>query len=1816
MDHRTLLHIERLLAAPRIALTLALAALSADAAQEVTTRIVRDGTVGADASLQPVEASDVWEIGEIHGERPGSGPNLFHSFQSFDVGTGDTALFTADPSRVTENVISRVTGDDASDIYGTIRSKIPGADLYLMNPEGIVFGPDAQLDVEGSFHATTADYLEFGFDANQRFYANPAAGSVLSPVDVTAFGFLGADPAPITFKGGTLTVPESEELTLVGGDIELTGGGGFLNSGIYVPGGRLTLVSVGSPGKAGRFTGLEGFLELGEVRIHPSSFIYAYGEAGGSVTVIADSLLLFNDSWIAVDSTGGTDGGSILVQLDSELALGADAVIESRTFGSGRGSDIRIEAAGVLLLPGAVIDTRSLGPGRGGDIKVAAKVVDLRGGIMVTDAGSTGRAGDIFVDATLLELDAAVLVSLTRSQGDTGDLEVSAWNLVLDNGSNIGTGAILGSESGTPGITKIIVFGPAELRGASMIRSLAGEESKQPSGDIVLFADQLRLAEGSKIETFNLGAGISGSVIMGLGRLIATEGGSVTSNTAGAGRGGAVEISASESVSLSGAGSRLASSSSGSGEGGLISIGTPVLTVEDGAKLHSDALSSGAAGSIFVNVGQLVLSSGGQISGEARAGGQGAIMFVEATESAVVSGPGSWISTSSIAEGNAGYLTITTPELTVEEGGIIQGNAVGSSGDRSAVIINVGRLTLRDGGWISTNTVGSDSPGALDVNASESVTIEGHGLDQENLTAVLSNTFGSGIGGNINMTTPQLTVRNAMIQAGTVGVGNGGKLKIDVDTVSLSDGGQISTSSSGDGQAGDVEVNAENISISGTNAEGFPSGMFASAQAGGHGGTIDATANHLVIDNGGILSTQTIKSGMGGNINVDVGRLYVRGGSSITSQSFGSGDAGDLNVDVSGDLLVSRASIRTSAESANGGNIEIRTGDLLHLAQGRITTSVKGAKGRGGNITTNSELLVLDQSEIRADAFGGPGGNIDILAKAILRTPDSVVSASSELGVQGQINIQAPDAALEAGLTQLPAVFLDASALLRPSCAARATAGQEGSLVVARRRRGLAGSPEELLVAFDALGTSAPVGAAPSVQDAMAEGTRAFRGGRFEEASQRWAEASHLSSEAGDDTTRGDALRALGQSQQAQGRYAESVETLRTALRLTEESGDRARLASTLGSLGNAYLALGEPEAAEQLLTRGIILAKETGDTALTCGILNNLGNHHASRLHFKQALETYLESAQLAAAAGNPLLEAQALSNAARAALEAGRSERAAELLDRASERAHSLPNTHAKVFVLIHLAKSQERLASTSAAHRRSSLLGAHASLVSADDISEQIDDQRALSYALGNLGALYHGERRNDEALHLTRKALSAAEAAEAPESIYRWHWQEGKILWAQGEPNAALRAYRRAVDILDETRQESLDRYGSSVAFFRRAVAPVYLDFVDGLLQGSGMLDDRTQSRTLLDEARITLEQFKAAELRDYFRDECVAELEAKATQLEEVSATAAVVYPILLPNRTELLVSLPAGLERFTVAVGAETVTSTARRFRRELQDVKRTDYLETARRLYNWLVLPYQRRLEAQQVDTLVFVPGGALRTVPMAALHDGERFLMAKYALAVTPSLSLLAPQPLDREHARFLLGGVSEAVQGFDALAKVPDELAAVKALYGGELLLDRDFQLGRVEKAVVEEQPSVVHLASHAVFTGDPASSFLLTHDSRLTMDRLGDVVGKTRFRKQPLELLMLSACQTAAGDDRAGLGLAGVAIRAGARSAVGSLWSIADEAAYELVVEFYEQLKDPSVSKAVALQRAQEKLLASKNFAHPFYWSPFLLISNWL
>jgi CHAT domain-containing protein len=394
-----------------------------------------------------------------------------------------------------------------------------------------------------------------------------------------------------------------------------------------------------------------------------------------------------------------------------------------------------------------------------------------------------------------------------------------------------------------------------------------------------------------------------------------------------------------------------------------------------------------------------------------------------------------------------------------------------------------------------------------------------------------------------------------------------------------------------------------------------------------------------------------------------------------------------------------------------------------------------------------------------------------------------------------------------------------------------------------------------------------------------------------------------------------------------------------------------------------------------------------------------------------------------------------------------------------------------------------------------------------------------------------------------------------------------------------------------------------------------VEPVYFGLVDLLLQQSAVGTDSGRRTALLSEAQDRLEELKSAELRDYFHDPCLApERKVRA----ETIPGAVIVYPVIFPDRTELIVNRGGVLTSIVVPIPKERLDREVNDFRRFLQKRQTREYRPYAARLYDWIIRPLEQVIGDQPVDALVFVSGGSLRTVPMGALYDREakQFLIEKFPIAVLPALSLTDPRPIDRANVRTLLAGLTVPVQGFPALESVGSELDMVADIFSSKTLVDDDFVMSAIESSLTDETFGIVHIATHGQFRSDASDSFLLTYDGRIGLGQLGVLVERTRFRGEPIELLTLSACETAVGDDRAALGLAGIAVRAGARSALATLWTVNDQAAAQLIGEFYRQLAQPGRSRAEALRRAQVSLLEERAYRHPGYWAPFLLISNWM
>ena len=539
-------------------------------------------------------------------------------------------------------------------------------------------------------------------------------------------------------------------------------------------------------------------------------------------------------------------------------------------------------------------------------------------------------------------------------------------------------------------------------------------------------------------------------------------------------------------------------------------------------------------------------------------------------------------------------------------------------------------------------------------------------------------------------------------------------------------------------------------------------------------------------------------------------------------------------------------------------------------------------------------------------------------------------------------------------------------------------------------------------------------------------------------------------------------------------------------------------------------------------------------------------------------------------------------------------------------------------------------------------------------AQTLAEQIQHPTAKAYIYGYLGKRYEQTHHEKAALAFTRQAVFFAQQTQTKSLLYYWQWQLGRLLQAQGDRLGAIKAYQQAVANLTPIRLPVATMgYLNLEASFRERIAPIYFELADLLLQESQSTASASQRIPLLQQARNTIELFKQAELQDYFQWDC-AKILTSCSNLEPLlEPHTAILYPIALPDRLELLLNLPHNLVQVTVPIKetllreqvaalllplhqhphpeerastnksltlgpASCTSATSRLTTPELTDYSQS-FLQPAQTLYHWLIEPLATYLA--DIDTLVIVPEGILYTIPFAALHDGQQFLIQKYALATAPSLCLNQPPVTQSRSANILLTGLSNSVQGFSALPCAEYELTTIQTLFdhASQPLLNEKFTLAALQRSLNQTTYSMVHIASHGQFSANLDNTFILTYDGKLTLDKLERLFSLTTVQGKPVDLLTLSACETAVGNERAALGLAGVALRAGVKSAVASLWQVDDEATPAVIIEFYRQLQNPNLSKAKALQQAQIKLLTDDDYIHyrhPYYWSAFLLIGNWL
>ncbi|HIK09049.1 MAG TPA: CHAT domain-containing protein [Oscillatoriaceae cyanobacterium M33_DOE_052] len=712
--------------------------------------------------------------------------------------------------------------------------------------------------------------------------------------------------------------------------------------------------------------------------------------------------------------------------------------------------------------------------------------------------------------------------------------------------------------------------------------------------------------------------------------------------------------------------------------------------------------------------------------------------------------------------------------------------------------------------------------------------------------------------------------------------------------------------------------------------------------------------------------------------------------------------------------------------------------------------------------------------------------------------------------------------------------------------------------------------------------------------------------GQTSQAYATWMEAETAYTSAGDETGKYGAQLNQAQALQFLGQYRRARTLLEAHHQQLHGQEDSLLLAKSLRSLGVALQNSGDLVQSKEILERSWEISSRLRSPGETGATLFAIGNVARDLQQYDVALEYYREVAKLS---GDSLTRVQSDLNQLSLLVKMAQWEDAQNLIPELKLRLSELPNGRARIYARLNLAQSLMQRLVVGQKPKPTDVTEVAQILATAVEEAKQLGDTLAQATALTELGNLYEDVGQLGSAQTLTEEALQIAKLVESSDIMARSAWQLGRVNKAQGNVKRAISAYQVAFDALQNLRGDLVAMNPLVQFSFKETVEPLYRELASLLLR-----PDSTQEE--LKQARQVLEALQIAELDNFFREAC---LDTKPVSLDDIDADAATIYPIILPDRVEVILSLPRQpLRHYSTAVPQSQVEATLEELYGSLHPgYSPAEFFRLSRQVYDWLVAPAVADFNGSGITTLVFVPDRFLRNLPMAILHDGSQYLIEKYSLASSPGLQLF-PQGIAGEKLNLLAAGLTEARQGFPQLPAVKEELEEIATnVDSSTLYLNQEFTRDKLYSSLKNRSFRVVHLATHGQFSSNAEETFLLTWDGRISLQDFDFLFKQHQLSTQnTIDLLVLSACETASGDDRAALGLAGLALRSGARSTLASLWSVSDEATAALMSEFYRQLAGADITKAEALRLAQLSLLQQPRYSHPYFWSAFILLGNWL
>lgn len=1066
-----------------------------------------------DATLPAGERSQV--TGNLNFQIDGGavrGSNLFHSFSEFSIPTSGFAFFNNAPTIT--NIFSRITGTSVSNIDGLIQAN-GTANLFLLNPNGILFGPNASLNIGGSFIGTTANAI--GFPNGEVFSsdATQPLPSQLLTVNPNAFFFNQLNPQPITvqaqfnqltpqgvnayssapvftpssFNATGLHVSPGKNLLLVGGPIQLGSEGVFGSQSTL---GRPILV----------FLNVQEYIQPnGGWLISPGSYI-ELGAVGGVGTL---ELSTTSKDWQLTIPNGVPRANISLSNGSGIYAVGAS--------GSTRLLAQNIDISRSVLLMGIPSDVR-LPDTQTGDLELNATgsiTVSLsRLEISLFGQGTTGSINLTADDHVSLANTAVFNTVQSTGVGNAGNVDIATGSLFLTNSANVYT-YIAGR--GNASNVNINTRDSVSLDG-SVVASAAQRESVGNAGNINITTGLLSLTNSGTLSSLTFGQVNAGNININTRDTVSfREFSSLSTLTAGSGNAGSININAYNTISLAESNVfNIVTRFGSSGSNGNTNITTGSLLLTNGATLFSNISGPGNAGSVNIDArdaifidGAVQAAAGGPskiftqvISGSVGQGGN-----VDITTGSLVLINGGNIDASTNGQGNAGRVTIkardsieirgTMPNRPNARSGVTTSATPGSVGNGGGVTITTGSLVVSEQGRISTNAQGRGRAGDIQIQAWDSVFFNGG-----DVLSTLGQ-GGEGRGGDIKIVARSLSVlNNAQLSASTSGEGDAGNITVSADAVGLSSGGQLLTTTFSSGQAGDITVNTPDLQLSGATTGLFaqtttaanagdltiqPRGngqsvrvnlqdgaqISASTSSSGPGGTLTITAPDSITltGNGSVIAAETGGTGTGGNLFLTTGDLRIQDQAQVTVSSSATGSAGSLFVEADRISLNNQGRIRADT-SGGGGNINLRSPLILLRNGSNITTNATGENIPGGNIDIDTRFLVavLDEdSNVSANSRDFRGGNVGINAFSIFGIQPSLVSTPlSDITATGATSaLPGTIEVITAGIDPTPGLVTLPTDVVDPGLIAQGCPANEGNSFVVTGRGGLPPNPEQQL---------------------------------------------------------------------------------------------------------------------------------------------------------------------------------------------------------------------------------------------------------------------------------------------------------------------------------------------------------------------------------------------------------------------------------------------------------------------------------------------------------------------------------------------------------------------------------------------------------------------------------------------------------------------------------------------------------------------------------------------------------------------------------